>query len=316
MIIGIVIKRKLMDSLVKRKFNEKIAFIALFIICNLSLAQDLEPRAYANMPKGGNVAVASYGFLKGGVVSEPTLPIEDFVIKSNNFGVGYMHTFGLVNKLARVQVVLPFVIMDGKATVNGEKITGNRTGLGDVRIRLGVNLLGSPALDRKQFSQYQQKTIFGVSLVTSVPTGVYYPEKRVNIGTNRWGFKPEVGISKRFERVYAELYSGVWFYTKNDEFLVDKEMSQEPVFSFQGHACYYFKNQMWIGINGNWFSGGKTVVDDLPAGSVINASRIGATCSMPLTRSQSVKLQFNTGVFKSIGLNYDSVTLSYQYVFF
>jgi hypothetical protein len=297
-----------------RKTNFLVVF--LFFICNLSIAQDLEPRAYANMPKDANVAVASYGYMKGDVVSEPTLPIKDFVISSNNFGVGYLHTFSLANKLARVQVVLPYVIMDGKATVSGEQITGNRTGFGDMRIRLGINLLGSPALARKDFAQYQQKTIFGVSLVTSVPTGLYYADKRVNIGANRWGFKPEVGISKRFEHIYAEFYSGVWFYTKNDEFLGDKELNQEPVLSFQGHASYYFKNQMWVGININWFNGGKTVVDDLPAGSVINSSRIGATWSVPLSRSQSVKLQLNTGTFKDIGLNYDSVSFAYQYVFF
>lgn len=296
--------------------KNELLVIVLFLISNYSAAQDLEPRVYANIPKGANIAVASYGYLKGNVVSEPTLPIEDFVISSNNFGIGYLHTFGLADKLARIQVVLPYVIMDGKATVSGEKITGNRTGFGDMRIRLGVNLLGSPALDRNDFGKYEQKTIFGLSLVTSIPTGLYYSDKRINIGANRWGFKPEAGISKRFKHVYAELYSGVWFYTKNNEFLVDKELQQNPVLSFQGHASYFFKNQMWVGININWFSGGKTVVNDLPAGSVINSSRIGATWSVPLSRSQSVKLQFNTGTFKDIGLNYDSVSFSYQYVFF
>lgn len=298
-------------------FNKQAAVMFGFFVMSLNcFSQDLEPRAYANMPKGLHVVVGSYGFMKGDVVSEPNLPIEDFIIESHNFGAAYMHTFGLADKLARVQVVLPYVLMDGKATVNNEPITGNRSGFGDMRIRLGVNLLGSPALDLKEFVKYQQKTIFGASLVLSVPTGLYYSEKRVNIGTNRWGFKPELGISKRFEHIYAELYTGVWFYTKNDAFLVNKELRQDPVFSLQGHACYYFKNQMWLGVNMNWFSGGRTVVDQLPAGSIINSSRIGATWSVPFSRAQSVKLQCNTGIFKSIGLNYDSISLTYQYVFF
>jgi hypothetical protein len=304
----------LFDFACMRKTN--FLLIALFFICNWCMAQDLEPRVYANLPKDGNIIVGSYGFTKGDVVSEPTLPIEDFIISSNNFGVGYMHTFGLANKLARVQVAIPFLIMDGEATVSGERITGNRTGFGDMRIRFGVNLLGSPALERKDFAKYQQKTIFGTSLVISVPTGAYYPDKRINIGANRWGIKPEVGVSKRFEHFYAELYSGVWFYTRNDEFLGDEDLQQDPVLSFQGHASYYFKNQMWVGINMNWFSGGKTVVNDLPAGSIINSSRIGATFSMPVAKMQSIKLQINTGTFKSIGLNYDSISLGYQYVFF
>jgi hypothetical protein len=290
--------------------------VILFFICNTSISQDLEPRVYANLPKDANAVFGSYGFMKGDVVSEPTLPIEDFVISSNNFALGYLHTFGFFDRLARIQVVIPYVIMDGEATVSGEKITGNRTGFGDVRIRLGINLFGSPALERKDFVKFQQKTIFGVSIVTSFPTGIYYADKRINIGTNRWGFKPEVGVSKRFKKVYAELYSGIWFYTKNDEFIIDKDLQQEPVFSFQAHGSYFFKNQMWVGININWFSGGKTVIDDVPAGSIINSSRIGATWSVPLSKSQSLKLQFNTGTFKDIGLNYDSINLSYQYVFF
>lgn len=302
------------DLISVRKIN--FLFAAFLFVCNCLVAQDLEPRAYANMPRGINIAVGSYGYMKGDVVSEPSLPIEDFIITSNNLGAGYMRTFGLAGKLARVQVAIPYVFMDGEATVSGAKITGNRTGFGDMRLRFGVNLLGSPALNIKEFSQFQQKTIFGASLVVSVPTGIYYSDKRINIGTNRWGFKPELGISKRFERFYAELYSGVWFYTVNDQFLGDNQLKQDPVLSFQGHAIYFFKNQMWTGINVNWFSGGKTFVDEAPAGSIINSSRIGATFSMPLTKMQSLKFQFNTGTFKSIGLNYDSISVGYQYVFF
>jgi len=294
----------------------KIAVTLLLFYCSFSEAQDLEPRAYANLPKDANVVVGSYGFMKGDVVTEPTLPVSDFVISSNNFAIGYMHTFGVKNKLARVQVALPYVLMDGKATVSGAPITGNRNGFGDMRIRLGINILGSPALEKKDFTQFEQKTIFGISVVASVPTGLYYSDKRINIGANRWGFKPEVGVSKRFKHVYAEVYSGVWFYTSNDEFLIDKDLQQDPVLSFQAHASYFFKNQMWIGFNINWFSGGKIIVDDLPAGSVINSSRIGLTWSVPVARMQSVKLQMNTGTFKDIGLNYDSVSLAYQYVFF
>ena len=293
-----------------------LGFVIVFFSFNMAFSQDLEPRVYANLPKGTNAVVASYGYMKGNVVSEPSLPIEDFIIESNNFGFGYLHTFGIANKLARVQVSVPYVLMDGKATVSGQEVTGNRTGFGDTRIRFGINLLGSPALDRKEFSQYQQKTIFGVSLVTSIPTGRYYSDKRINIGSNRWGFKPEVGISKRFKHVFAEFYSGVWFYTKNDEYLGNNELQQKPVLSFQRHASYYFKNQMWLGFNINWFNGGKTTVDELPAGSLINSSRIGLTWSVPFSRTQSVKLQLNTGTFKDIGLNYDSVSLAYQYIFF
>lgn len=79
--------------------------------------------------------------------------------------------------------------MDGSLTANnGSVLTGNRSGLADMKVRFGINLLGSPALEIKDFNCFEQKTILGVSFVTSIPTGKYYDDKRINIGTDRWAF--------------------------------------------------------------------------------------------------------------------------------
>ena len=291
----------------------------LWIICFCCInaqSQDLEPRIYANLPKGMNAIGLLYGIAKGNVVTDPSLPIADFTITSNNIGVAYVRTFGLANKLSRVQVSLPFAFMSGKLKINGHDTAGARTGFGDTRIRFGMNLLGSPAIDKKDFRKYQQKTIVGASLVISVPTGLYYKDKRINIGAHRWAFKPEVGISRRFKHVYAEAYTGVWFYTLNSEYLGNKVQEQKPVFSMQVHASYYFKNQMWVGINGNWFNGGETTVDNISAGDLKDNWRIGATWSVPFAKGHSLKLQFNVGAFTNTGLDYNMVSLSYQYIFF
>lgn len=278
-------------------------------------SQELEPRAYANLPKDLNALAFTYGFSNGNVVSDPSLPIENFKINTHNLILGYARTFGLFGRLSRVQVVLPYTKMSGKLTLNGRDTSGVRSGFADTKIRLGINLVGSPALSLKDFRRYQQKTVLGFSLVTSVPTGLYYKDKRINIGSHRWGIKPELGISKRFKHVYAEAYTGVWFYTSNQEFLVEKELKQSPVFSIQGHFCYYFKNQMWLGFNLNWFNGGKTEVDNIPTGDLQDNWRVGATWSVPIGLKHSLKLQFHTGAFTNTGYDYDFVMLGYQYIF-
>lgn len=279
-------------------------------------AQEIEPRIYANVPKGMNALGVLYGISRGNVISEPTLPLQDFKITSHNIGLAYVRTFAIGTKLSRIQVSLPFAFMSGSLKINGRDTSGARTGFGDTRIRLSMNLIGSPALAAKDFRRFQQNTIVGVSIVVSAPTGLYYDDKRINIGTNRWGFKPEIGISKRFKHVYAEAYSGVWFYTNNNEFLVNKHQEQKPVFSIQGHACYYFKNMMWLGFNGNWFNGGETTVDNTPMGDLKDNWRIGVTWSVPINRAHSLKLMLNTGAFTTSGLDYNQVVLGYQYVFF
>lgn len=292
-------------------------FVLLMGLGSFGVAgQDLEPRAYASVPKGINVLAIGYGFNKGNVLTDPSLPIKDFILSTQSIGVNYIHSFSLAKKLARVQVSLPFADMQGKLTRNEEEVTGSRSGMADMRIRFGINLTGSPALARKDFRQYQEKAIFGLSFVTSIPTGRYYEDKIINLGSNRWAFKPEMGVSRRFKNVYAEAYLGTWFYTDNTEYLTNKVLKQKPTVTLQAHASYYFKNQMWVGLNTNWYKVGETTIDGVVSSDLMNDWRIGATFSTPLSKMQALRLQFHTGLMSNLGLNYDSVTLAYQYVFF
>lgn len=294
---------------------KKYLCAAFFLFKIAIYSQDLEPRAYANVPTKLNVAALGYVFMNGNVVTEPSLPISDFKIQSHNIAASYIRTFGLANKLARIQVSVPFTFMDGSALVAGDLLTGSRTGFADTKVRFGVNILGSPALDKSEFRSFQQKTILGVSLVTSIPTGRYFEDKRVNIGTNRWGVKPEIGISKRFAHVYAEAYGGVWFYTDNNDFL-GKKMEQKPTYSLQAHASYYFKNNMWVGFNTTWFFGGKTIIDGIPEESQIDNWRVGGTFSTPIAKGQSIRFQYHVGAFTNNGLDYYALSAVYQYSFF
>jgi hypothetical protein len=296
--------------------NKGILTLLVSFFCASIFSQDLEPRAYANVPKGINVLAFGYGYNKGNVLSDPSLPIKDFSINTQIFAVNYIRSFSLAKKLARVQVSIPMADMQGKLQMNGEEVTGSRTGFADARIRFGINLTGSPALDPKNFRQYQQKAIFGVSLVTSVPVGRYHNDKQINIGSNRWGFKPELGISKRFKHVYAEAYVGTWFYTNNTDYFGGNELKQKPTLSLQAHASYYFKNQMWVGINTNWYKVGEVAINDVYSGDTQKDWRVGVTFSVPITKTQSLRLQYHTGIYADLGLNYDSLTLAYQYVFF
>lgn len=295
----------------------KTAFLLslLYLSCTFSYGQELEPRAYAALPKNLNTLVAAYGLNKGNVLTDPSLPIKDLKATVNSLTLGYVHTFGFANKLARVQVTLPYMMMSGKLKLNGVDTNITRNGFADARLRLGINLTGSPPLDKKDFVRYTQKTIIGVSLVTSIPLGYYDQDKRVNPGSHRWGFKPEIGISKRFKQVYAEMYTGVWFYTDNTKYLVTKTLVQKPVFNIQGHAAYYFKRQMWVSVDANWFNGGQTIVDDKEQGSLLDNWRVGATWSFPIAKGHSLRLQFHVGAFTQSGYDYNAVSLSYQWVF-
>ena len=295
--------------------NRTVLFCFGFMISQFAISQELEPRAYAALPKNLNAIVLVYGLSSGNVLTDPTSPIADFKITAHTAIGAYVRTFALGNKLARIQVGVPFAYMVGKLQIDGRDTTGTRLGFGDARIRLGINLIGTPPIDKKDFRQYTQKTIVGVSLVTSVPTGLYYKERRINLGSNRWGFKPEIGISKRFDRIYAEAYMGVWFFTLNNQYLVTKTLEQKPVFNAQAHASYYFKNLMWVSLNTTWFSGGKTLIDDVSAGNLLDNWRLGGTWAFPVAKGHSLKLQFHVGAFTATDYDYDIVSIGYQFIF-
>ena len=61
---------------------------------------------------------------------------------------------------------------------------------------VSANLYGAPALTLQDFARYQQDTIVGATLFVTAPSGPVRPDRLINIGTNRWSFKPEVGVSK------------------------------------------------------------------------------------------------------------------------
>jgi hypothetical protein len=291
-------------------------FISFLILRGDITAQELEPRSYTVLPKGFNVVAVSYTISHGNIVADATSPIQDLVTTSNVFSAGFVRTFGLFGKLGKAQLLIPFAFLSGDAKVNGVDTSGNRTGFADARLKIGLNLFGSPAMAPKDFQRFNEETVVGTSIVFSIPIGQYYPEKLVNLGSNRWGFKPEVGFSRRKGSWYFEVYSGVWFFTRNPDFLKTSNLEQKPIFSFQGHISHTFPKKNWIALNGGYADGGQTSINGIFMNNIQKNWRLGATYSMPLSRKSSIKALVNTGVATRAGGDFTSFTLAYQYSWF
>lgn len=282
--------------------------------CSL-MGQEIEPRAYAALPKNLNTWAIGYSLTRGNVLIDPVLPASDLKIAVHNISTGYLRTFGLAGKLARIQLTIPFVSATGKLKMNMLDTAVTQRGFGDARIRFGVNFIGGEVLDKKQFVHYTESTIVGASLLISVPVGSYHRSKRLNCGSNRWAIKPEIGVSKRVKRFYLEAYGGVWFYGDNNKFLGNKDLDQNPVLTVQAHGAYFFKNKMMVSMNTTWFSGGRVTIDETATAGQLNSARLGFTCSYPVARGQLLKLQFHLGVLTEKGYDYNAVSMIYQYIF-
>ena len=288
---------------------------ALFFSARIH-AQDLEARSYSVVPKGMHAAALSYTLSKGDVVADLTSPVQDLQVTTSIINLAYVQTFALFNKLARIQAALPYGFLDGSAKFYGMDTSGTRMGLLDAKIKFGLNLLGSPVLSPKEFRLFQEHTVLGASIVISIPSGQYFPEKLINLGSNRWGIKPEIGFSHREGRLYYEMYTGVWFFSGNNEFLKTGQLDQKPLFAFQAHIDYVFKSKVWLAINGGFAVGGQTTLNSVERNDAQQNWRAGGTFSVPFDAHQSVKVMLNTGVATRAGQNYTAFTLIYQYIWF
>ena len=161
-------------------------------------AQDLEPRAYSNIPVGLNFIAAGYAYTSGGVVFDPTIPLENAHIQIHGSVLAYARSLNIGGLSGKVDMVLPYAWLSGTADFQGQPASRVVDGFADPRVRISVNFVGAPALPLSGLKDYKQDLIIGGSLQVFLPLSQYDPDRLVNIGTNRFTLKPELGISKTF----------------------------------------------------------------------------------------------------------------------
>jgi hypothetical protein len=280
---------------------------------NAASAQELEPRLYQNAPVGLNGLVLGYGYSTGNFLVDSSLPIEGATAQIHSLTVGYLRSIDFLGKSAKVDVGIPISWGSFEGIVAGELRTRKPTGLADPRVRLAVNVLGAPALSRREFATYRQKTIVALSLQVALPLGEYDPERLINLGANRWSFRPEAGVSHAFGRWYVETAAGAWLFTENDDYFGGSSLTQTPLYFVKGDFIYNFRPGIWLALNYGFANGGETRIDDSPAATLQRNSRLGATFSFPVAGANSLKLVWTSGLTTRIGADFDSVNVVYQY---
>jgi hypothetical protein len=278
-----------------------------------ALAQRIEPRAYINAPVGINFVAAGYINSQGGLLFDPALPITDADANVDMGLLAYVRTLGIAGKSGKVGVLLPYASMSADGYVDGIYRTGEQEGLVDPALYFSINLYGAPALSLKEFKNYQQDTIIGFTFRLTAPLGAYQAEKLINIGTNRWSFEPEFGISKAIGRWTVEGAAAVVLYTDNNEFDTDKTRQQDPIYSTQFHVSYTFANKIWASVGATYYTGGRTTIDGVEKNDLQQNWRTGFTLAIPVDRKNSIKLFGHSGVSTRTGTDYDSLGILWQY---
>lgn len=302
----------------------RLGWAGTLLFCGLRgiPAQDLSPRAYIITPISANAINLTSSFFDGSINFNGVLPATG---ATGTYNVGIFslyHSFNFFGRSANVVGALPYAVGNFQGTLAGAGEYLYRSGLADTIYRVSVNLKGGPAMQAREFVKWKQKTLIGVSLKVTAPTGQYDPTKLIGWGTNRWAFKPEVGYSRRGGQWILDAYAGVWFFTTNPEYWSNniyypgtRSLAENPVGALESHLSYDFKkDQLWISLDGNYWFGGSTIVNGVenPATRAKN-SRIGGTVSIPVSRHNAVKVSYSDGAHIEYGGNYQNVSVSWQY---
>jgi len=274
--------------------------------------QALEPRSYANTPVGINFLLLGYGYTEGDVALDASIPIKDVKVHVHAGLLAYARSLDVWGLSGKVLAVLPFAEASGSAKLKGEERDRQIFGLADPLLRMSVNFFGAPALSMEDFPTYRQDFIVGASLQVTAPLGQYDADKLLNVGTNRWSFKPELGVSKAWGPVILELIPAITFFTNNDDFFGGKTLEQDPVYSVQGHLIYEFFPALWGALDATYYTGGRTTIDGKKGEQQENV-RLGLTAALSVSRHQSIKVYGSTGVYNRTDNDFWAVGIAWQY---
>jgi len=316
-----VADRGLDSMLPKSSFKNKMraisVFLFLFFWVGSSLAQDLEPRRWSQMPTGLNFAGVGYAYIDGDIFFDPLLLVEEATFEMNAIGLFYMRSLGILGKSARIDISLPYRSGRWEGTVDGEFVHFRRRGPGDARMRFSMLLYGGPAETPQEFSKSKKShTVVGAAVAVTMPTGEYSKDRLINLGENRWIIRPQLGITHARGKWTTELTGSVFHYTDNNDFWMNTKLETEPLFALQAHVIYTFRPGLWVSASTAYGWGGEATVNGNPknnqSGNWLSALSLG----IPIDRRQGVKITLLSGrTQKLTGADINSLIFGYSFIF-
>jgi len=279
-----------------------LCYALLLLACAGASAQELEPQSYSDTAPHINFVAAGYMRSDGAVLFDTSAPTSDVQAGIDSLTAVYGGTTTVFGRTGSYALVAPYVWADVRGNVGDASGTVVRSGPADLRVRIAMDLLGR-----------QSRPLVGASLTLIAPTGQYDSSRLINIGSNRWSFKPEIGMALPRGRWLLETSLGAWFYTDNDAFLGGRRREQESIAAVQVHVSYSFRPGWWIAASATYYRGGRTTVDGIENDDLQGNSRVGAVLSAPLTAHQSLKLAWSGGVSTRFGGDFDTWSVFWQY---
>jgi hypothetical protein len=298
--------------------------ILLLLFASLYLgdagAQSLEPRRWTHLPIDSNFIGVGTSYSKGDILFDPALQIEDAQMDLCLSAVSYIRSFGLWGKMARIEVTVPYAMGRWDGLLNGQPASVRRHGFADPSARFSINLLGSPALKGKEFAAYRAanpvRTSLGVALDVTSSWGEYRPDRLINLGSNRYILRPQIGVLRQQNAWEFETTLSAFLFEDNSEFYGGTQRQQDLLWFIQGHAIYSFRPGVWAGLSAGYGYGGDNMINGVDKDDDGRVSFWAANFGMPLGPTQSVKFSYAISQTNTnVGTNLDTILAAWSMMF-
>jgi hypothetical protein len=136
-----------------------------------------------------------------------------------------------------------------------------------------------------------------------------FVDKLINLGNNRFSFRPQLGAVHNWGKWSAELTVAGMFFTDNNEFFNGKRLQQDPVYTADAHLIYTFRPGLWLASSVGYAGGGVTTVNGVSNDN--NQSNVGWGLSLGLPISRAVGVKFGCiGTRTQVGTGQDTDTFA------
>ena len=277
-------------------------------------AQFNDARAYVNTPIGLNHLELGYAYVHANASIDSSVIVTGAKLNLNQASINYTRYFGLLHRLAWVQIGAPVANLGG--SIVGTNIKSSVSGIGDSSYQMAVLLKGGPALNASQFENYKPGTTVGTSVTITAPTGLYRPDKILNLGADRWSFKPEIALSYPFgpdQKWELDAYGNVFFYTDNTSYRGRQILQQEPLPGLEGHLSYSFTDTIWASIDSRYSLRGTTLLNGLNQNNSQQNVIVGSEMNVSFTANHSLTLVFAKALVHQNGPTVVGFSVRYLY---
>jgi len=281
------------------------------------LAEELEPRRWAHLPINTNFIGSGYAYTKADIGFDPVLKVEDAELEMHTWLAKYIRSFELLDKTARIGIIQAYQKGTWTGLLDGAPKKLKRSGWTDTFVRLAVNLYGAPPLQGKEYAKYRAETkvetIVGAAFSVQLPTGDYMDDKLINLGTNRFTFRPQFGAVHTRGKWSLETTGTVALYTDNDDFFNGKKFEKDPLYSFNSHLIYTFRPGVWASVSGGYDYGGRSTIDGIEKDDRKQNLAWAFSFGFPVNRHLGVKVAYaGARTQESTGVDSDTIAIGFS----